>query len=333
MTTTATPPAATAARVGLPAAAAATTLVLWGSAFVAIRHLGQEVEPGALTISRLAIASLVLGLMLMRRPRVWPRGREWPLVLACGVMWFGVYNLALNEAEQRIDAGTAAMLIQIGPLVVALLAAVFLDERLTPWLLVGLVVAFAGVVVIGRATDGAGDRDLWGVALTVLAAVSYAIGVVTQKPLTRRIPPFELTFLACVIGLVTALPFSGQAVTLVRTADAGTWWWIVYLGVGPTALAFSTWAYALTRMGAGRLAITTFLVPPITIALAWLLLGEVPPTAAYVGGLLCVAGVLVSRRGRPRPAAPVPSPVVSPDPSPAPRPAGQEPSDGVPSRG
>lgn len=283
-------------RAWLPAAAAAFTLLCWASAFVAIRHLGHEVTPGALTIGRLAIASIVLGVMVFRRPRTWPRGREWPLLIACGVMWFGIYNLALNEAERRIDAGTAAMLIQVGPLLVALLAAVFLDERLTRWLVIGIAIGFAGVAVIGLASEGSGSHDIWGVLLTVLAAVTYGIGVVCQKPLTRRLHPFEITFLACVIGLLTASPFTGEFVDLVRHGSTASWLWILYLGVFPTALAFSTWAFALTHMDAGRLAITTFLVPVLAIVLAAVLLGETPPALAYVGGLLCVVGVLVSRR-------------------------------------
>lgn len=283
-------------RAWLPTAAAAFTLVCWASAFVAIRHLGHDVTPGALTIGRLGIASIVLGIMVFRRPRTWPRGREWPLLIACGVMWFGVYNLALNEAERRIDAGTAAMLIQVGPLLVALLAAVFLDERLTRWLVVGIAIGFSGVAIIGLASNSSGSHDIWGVLLTVLAAITYGIGVVCQKPLTRRLHPFEITFLACVIGLLTASPFTGEFVDLVQHGSTASWLWILYLGVFPTALAFSTWAFALTHMDAGRLAITTFLVPVLAIVLAALLLGETPPALAYVGGLLCVVGVLVSRR-------------------------------------
>ena len=175
-------------------------------------------------------------------------------------MWFGVYNLALNEAERRIDAGTAAMLIQVGPLLVALLAAMFLGERLTPYVVVGIAVAFCGVAVISLANGEGGSGDVWGVVLTVLAAVGYAIGVVAQKPLTARIPPFELILLSCLIGIVSSLPFAGGLADL-ADASLSTWVWIVYLGVFPTALAFSTWAYALKRMGAARLSITTFLVP------------------------------------------------------------------------
>ncbi|MDN5894990.1 MAG: DMT family transporter [Nocardioides sp.] len=300
MTTDTSPPddpVATLSRTWLPLAAMTFTLVCWSSAFVAIRHLGNEVTPGALTITRLGIASLVLGLLVSRRRRVWPNRRDWPLLLLCGVTWFGIYNLALNEAERRIDAGTASMLIQIGPLLATLAAAVFLGERLTHWVVLGLAVGFAGVAIIGMASDGSGAHDVWGVLLTVLAAVMYAIGIVTQKPLTRRLNPFTITFLSCVIGLVTAAPFAGEFVDLVQHGSANSWLVLVYLGVFPTALAFSTWAFALTHMDAGKLSITTFLVPVIAIVMAAVLLSETPPPMAYAGGLLCVVGVLISRRG------------------------------------
>ena len=85
----------------------------------------------------------------------------------------------------------------------------------------------------------------------------------------------------------------------------------VLVGVAPTALAFSTWAYALTRMDAGRLGVTTYLVPPLVIALGWLLLDEVPPGLALVGGVVCLAGVALSRRGTRRPRTPQPEAVVA----------------------
>jgi drug/metabolite transporter (DMT)-like permease len=66
--------------------------------------------------------------------------------------------------------------------------------------------------------------------------------------------------------------------------------------VVPSALAFVTWAYALNRSDAGKFALTTFLVPFITTLMAWVVLGEVPPGLAFVGGALCIAGVLLTRR-------------------------------------
>ena len=74
--------------------------------------------------------------------------------------WIGIYNVALNESERRIDAGTAALIIQIGPIIVALLATFFFNERLTRWLVIGLAVGFAGVVIIGRASSSGGNGDV-----------------------------------------------------------------------------------------------------------------------------------------------------------------------------
>jgi drug/metabolite transporter (DMT)-like permease len=72
--------------------------------------------------------------------------------------------------------------------------------------------------------------------------------------------------------------------------------WIVYLGLAPTALGFATWAYALRRMSAGRLASLAYLIPVVAVALGWVLVGETPPWLAAVGGALCLAGVALARR-------------------------------------
>ena len=145
------------------------------------------------------------------------------------------------------------------------------------------------------ATRGA-ETDLVGVVLCVVAAVVYAGGVVAQKPLLRRLPGLQVTFLACAIGAVCCLPWAGALVGELGAAPAASIAGIVYLGVVPTALAFSTWAYALRRMDAGQLGVTTYLVPPLVILLGWLLLDEVPPPLAFVGGALAIVGVLMTRR-------------------------------------
>jgi drug/metabolite transporter (DMT)-like permease len=280
-------------------AAAGVTLLLWASAFVAIRHLGHDVPPGALSLARLLVGAIVLGAFVFRRPRRWPARRDWPLLLLCGIAWFGIYNITLNAAERRIDAGTSALVVQVGPIIVALLATVFLGERMTRWLLIGMAIGFVGVVVIARGSSS-GHGDLVGVLLAIVAAVTYAIGVLAQKPLVGRLPGLEITFLACLIGAVTCLPWSGQLVDSVRDAPASSLLWTAYLGVFPTAIGFSTWAFALKHSDAGKLALTTFLVPFIATGLAWALLDEVPPGLAFVGGVLCIAGVLLTRK-KPRP--------------------------------
>lgn len=280
----------------LPLAAVATTLVLWASAFVGIRHLGDDFGPGALALGRLLVGSIALAPLALRHrlPRL--DRRQLLAVVAVGLLWFGLYNVALNEAERRIDAGTASILIQVSPVLVGLLAAAFLGERFTRNLALGSALAFAGVVLIGLGSPTDGSRDWWGIALCLVAAVSYAVSLVLQKPLVASVTAVQVTWLACTIGAIACLPFAGQLVDQVDSAPASSTWWMVYLGVFPTAIAFSTFAYALRHMPAARLAVTTYLVPPITIVLGLVLLDEVPPTLAYLGGALALLGVALARR-------------------------------------
>jgi drug/metabolite transporter (DMT)-like permease len=281
------------------------TIFAWASAFVAIRAVGEEFSPGVLALGRLLVGTAVLGLLMAGRGWVRPDRSEWSRLAVCGIGWFGIYNVALNAAEQHLDAGTTAMLVNIGPILIALFAGLLLGEGFPRWLLAGIAVAFAGVLLIGVATREA-EADLVGVVLCVVAAITYAVGVVAQKPVLRRLPPLQVTFTACAIGTVCVLPWAGALAGELGRASAGSVAGMVYLGVVPTALAFSTWAYALRRMDAGKLGVTTYLVPPLVILMGWLLLDEVPPVLALVGGGICLAGVALSRRrGRVRPPVPV----------------------------
>ena len=221
--------------------------------------------------------------------------REWALVGLIGVAWFGVYNIALNAGERRVDAGTAAMLIQLAPILIGVLAGLLLGEGFPRRLVIGGMVAFAGTLVIGISTS-TGQADVAGVLLVLLSATVYAVAMVAQKVVLRRIPGLQVTWLACAIGAVACLPFAGSLVRDLREADLVPILGVVYLGLVPTALAFSTWAYALSRSTAGKLGVTTFAVPPIAIGLGWLFLNEVPVLLAILGGLLSLVGVAIARR-------------------------------------
>lgn len=291
----------------LPLAAVACTLVFWASAFVAIRHLGQDFSPGALSLGRLLVGSVCLAVVALSRGVPRPTGRELGTLVVIGLLWFGLYNVALNAGEQRVDAGTAAMLIQLSPVLIAVLAALFLKERFTVFLAAGLALALAGVALIAFSTSpsgGVGGRDYaLGVLLCLVSAVAYSISLILQKPLMARLPAVQVTWLACTVGAVSCLPFAGDLVSQMREAPASSSWWLVYLGVFPTAIAFTTYAYALKHMSASNLGVTTYLVPPLTIVLGLVFLGETPPTMAYAGGVLALVGVALARRGPKAPAS------------------------------
>ena len=277
--------------------AALITVGLWASAFVGIRSAGHDLSAGALTLGRLLVASLVLGAVVVARREPLPARGDIPGLLVCGLLWFGVYNIALNAAEQRIDAGTAAMLVNVGPILIAVLAGLVLSEGFPRTLIVGCAIAFAGAVIIGLATSDRSGAAGWGAALCLVAALGYAGGVIAQKPLLARISALQVTFLACLIGTIACLPFAPTLIDELGSAGDPAIRWTLYLGVFPTAIAFTTWAYALSKTTAGRMGATTYLVPPLAVLMGWLILDETPPVMALAGGALCLAGVVAARRG------------------------------------
>ncbi|WP_327260338.1 DMT family transporter [Streptomyces sp. NBC_01232] len=273
------------------------TVFAWASAFVSIRSAGAAYSPGALALGRLLAASLVLVVLLLVRRQGLPPREAWRGIVVSGVVWFCGYTIALNWGERLVDAGTASLLVNTGPILMALLAARLLGEALPPRLLVGMAVSFAGAVVVGLSMSSGegGSTSVLGVGLCLIAAVAYATGVIAQKPALSYGTPLQITAFACLTGTVACLPFTGQLLAEIPKAPVSATLNMLYLGVVPTALAFTTWTYALARMPAGRLGATTYAVPAIVVLLSWGLLGEVPAWLTLLGGVLCLAGVAVSR--------------------------------------
>ncbi|MEY9951297.1 DMT family transporter [Leifsonia sp. EB34] len=287
----------------LPIFAASVTIVLWASAFVGVRIAGDGYSPGALAFGRQLVGAAMLTVFVVvraartRQAIRLPRGRVAFAVLAWGGAWFGFYNLALNFAEQHLDAGTTSFLVNLAPVLIGVLAATFLGEALTPRLVIGLGVSLTGVAVIA-VSNGSGRGDLVGVIAGLAAAILYAGSATAQKRLLVQVDPLLLTWLGCVGGVVVCAPFAGGLFHEVMTASPRATWSVVYLGVFPTAVAFVTWGYALARSRVGGLAAVTYVIPALVVALSWLLLGEVPGVVTLVGGALCLAGVGFAMRRR-----------------------------------
>ena len=294
--TTATAPnrwAATRAAI-----AAGVTILLWASAFVVIRDVGEELSAGPMALARLAVAALVLTPLAVRGARpLLPRGRTLLLIVAYGLMWFAGYNVALNTAEQHIDAGTAALLVNVAPLLIAVGAGALLGEGFPRPLLIGTVVAFGGVAFMTAGNRGpSGDGDSVGILLGLLAAVLYAVSVLIQKVTLRGMDVLRSIWLGCVIGVIALFPYAGSLAHEIGSAPASAILGTAYLGAFPTAVAFTTWGYALRRIPAGRLgSLVGYLVTVVAVLLSWAFLSEVPSVPTLIGGTICLLGVTISQ--------------------------------------
>jgi drug/metabolite transporter (DMT)-like permease len=272
------------------------TVLAWSSAFVVIRAVLPVFSPGELAFLRQLVAVPLLALWMIGQKWIWPNRREWLLISVFGVTWFSTYIVALNTAELTIDAGTASFIVNIGPLLIAVGAFLFLSEKLPRNLLAGAAVALAGVGLIAWGTSSSDRVDLVGVLWALVATVTYAIGVLTQKPALARLSSNQVTLMGAAIALIPLLWWAPEALVTVQSAPVDAVFGAIWLGAIPTALGFGLWGYALKRMPAGRLGVSTYVVPPLVVVESAILLGEWPHPMAIVGGAVALAGVWWSRR-------------------------------------
>ena len=272
------------------------TVLAWSSAFVVIRAVLPVFSPGELAFLRQLVAVPLLAIWMIGQKWLWPTVREWVLISIFGLTWFSIYIVALNTAEQTIDAGTASFIVNIGPLLIAVGAFMFLGEKLSRNLIPGALIALAGVGLIAWGTSSSDRVDLVGVLWALVATVTYAVGVLTQKPALQRLSSNQVTLLGAAIALIPLFWWAPEAITTVQSAPIDAIVGAVWLGAIPTALGFGLWGYALKRMPAGRLGVSTYVVPPLVIVESAILLGEWPHPIAIAGGLIALAGVWWSRR-------------------------------------
>jgi drug/metabolite transporter (DMT)-like permease len=293
---------ATAARRANLAAifAVAVTVVCWGSAFPLIRAGMRDLGALELAAARFAVAGAVALLWLaVRRPPPPTRG-DAARFLICGLIGISVYNGLLNEGERTVSAGAAAFVVNVAPILTAILATAFLRERFSAWGWSGALTSFFGVGLIALGQPG-GLAFGGGASLVAGAALCTAIYFVLQRPLVPRYGALACTAYTLLAGELFLLPFlPGALPQLAGPGGARTAATVVALGVFPAAIGYGAWTYALGRFGAARASNCLYLVPPVAALFGFAALGESLSALTLVGGAIAILGVvIVNSLGRP----------------------------------
>ena len=282
-------------------AAAATVLLSWAGADVAIGVAVRELSPAPFALARIgggALALLALLPFIRGASLRLPPARDLPALAAMAFMAFPVYHVAINAGQRVVSPGVASVLIATLPIFAAIIARFTLGERpgWRAWL--GIAIAFAGVALLVTVRNGGFALEP-AALLVLLSALSGAGFMVLQRQLTRRYSGLQLTVWGMWLGALMLLPFAPKLLLELDDASRSTWLAVAYVAVLPTALAYLLWAYVLKMLPAARAASLLYIVPPIAFSLAWLVSGAVPGLMDVVSSVIVLAGVaLVQFRGR-----------------------------------
>lgn len=275
-------------------------VVLWASAFPAIKIGLEGFAPAHLTLLRHGVASLAfVPLLLVFRARKWPAWRDAPAFLGLGVVGMTVYHLALNFGEVHVSAGATSLIIATAPALTALVAWALTGDRFPPLGWLGSAVSFAGVALIVLG-DGAVGRIHPAAGLVLISALATALFAVLQRPLLRRYHPLEVTAFVTWGGTLPLLAVAAGVPGAVAAAPAAALWAVVHLGVVPSAIAYTLFAYALSRAPAPLVTSFLYLVPVVALLLSWWFLGEVPSPLTLLGGAVAVVGLVLVQRSKRR---------------------------------
>ena len=276
------------------ALAIALCLSTWATAFVGARYALRAYSPGPAALARFVAASIGFALVALavRGRRRWPPRADLPRILLSGTVGNAVYHLSLNEGQRVVPAAVASVLVALSPIFTALLARAFLGERIGPRGWAGIAVSFAGTVLIASRHGVLLDFEP-AAGWVLIAAAAQAAAFILVKPPLDRASPLTVTAVSVWAGTATLMVFAPGLWATARTAPAAATLTLVFLGLVPGVIGALCFAYVLARVPASRAAPLLYAVPPLTLALGWLLLGETATGTAIAGGIVALAGVAI----------------------------------------
>ena len=279
-------------------------VLLWAVNISVIKIGLRSLSPHAFNAARLALAALAYGVVLAvrpGRPRTARRGDGWKAA-ALGLLGITFYQVFFIRGISLMTASTASIVMGTSPIFIALLATLVGEERIPPAGWAGIVISFAGFMLVVAGETG-GLTFTWtawrGAILILLANVCWAGYTVFSRPVLERIPAFRLAGQGAIVGTAVYLPFAARDLAQVEWSRLPwtAWAAVGYAGLIAIFLCFALWYQSVQAVGSAKTGIYSNLSPILTIFFAGLLLGERLAAVQAVGAAVTLAGVYLTRSG------------------------------------
>lgn len=288
--------------------------MIWGASFLLMKFALEGISPMQIVLGRLTFGALALGLVLAARREALPREPAlWGHLTLMAVVANIVPFFLFGWGEQYVTSGMAGVLNGTTPLFTLVFAMALLpEERLSTLRAMGLLVGFAGVVLVVGPWRGGGDNALAGQLACLGAAACYGVSFTyTRRNITGRaaVLPLSLAQLLCAAGLLwLAAPVLAWTPVRLTPTVVGS---VVVLGALGTGIAYALYYRLINDAGATTASMVTYLVPVFAVALGIVVLDEPLTWNLFAGAAVVILGVLLADgRLSPRRRAPVDSPVV-----------------------
>ena len=274
-------------------------IVFWALAFPFIKIGLEELSPVNLTIMRLLVVCIVFLILLIAKPNKFSKIQKKDVIpiFLLGFLGIVVYHLGLNYGEQYISASAASVIIATIPIFVVILAAIFLKEKITLKIVLGVLLSLVGVVVIstvGRSDTLLEVKYISGALAVILAAALGAGYTVAGKKMLQRYSALSLTVYVCLLGSLGLIPFISSSLFEEVAAMSLTGWSVViFLGVFPTVIGYVLWYVALEIKSASEISVYLYFVPVLSTIISYILFRDEITWLFIFGGALVILGLHV----------------------------------------
>lgn len=274
----------------------------WGSNFSVVKVALTELPGPVFNGIRMALACLLFVALIAWREGVKASlesvdPRDWLTLLWLSFIGHGLYQVFFLSGVARTSVSNSALIVGCTPITVSLLSAWLGHERpgLARW--AGTAVSFAGICLVVGHGVRAGTSTLTGDGLMVLAMIGWSIYTVGMAPLLARYSPLFITGLTMTLGTIMYLPFALcwlKEANLSRVSPGG-WAGIVYSAAFSLVAAYVIWYTAVQRLGSGRTAIYSNVIPLVAMLVAAVVVHEVLTVEKLIGALAVLCGVLLTK--------------------------------------
>lgn len=273
--------------------------VIWAVNYTVAKFGTRTVPPLAYNAVRIVMAVVALLIIAWLGSHERPTRQDLGALLALGVLGHGLYQICFIEGLARSRAGTVALMLAASPAFIAIVGRLFRIERVGPrgWTGIALQLVGISLVVLGSVAHSTSGDSVLGSALLLAGSVFWAFFATLIKPYTERLSGINVGGYSQAGGalFVTAVGIPSIVTTNWAAVPVSVWAAIVYSGIGALVVGNLIWYYGVSRLGPTRVSMFSNLQPLVALAVAWIVLGEVPTIWQGLGAASIMTGLVVTR--------------------------------------